>query len=70
MTSDGFRAVLKIWGLRYMRPSESGATLWLGRTGVVHWVPDVTSLSPDERRDFIHQMAERLGEAVPAEAAA
>ena len=70
MTIDSCNAVLRIWGMTHFRTLDSGASLWMDRDGNPHRVPNLAPLSLEERRDLMQQMAERIGEVLPAEAAA
>jgi hypothetical protein len=70
MTVDGCHAVFRTWGMRHMMQFGSGATLWMDRYGQQHHIRNLTTLSPDERRDYLRELAKQLGEALPAVAAA
>lgn len=61
MTSDEYRACLKAFGLTPMKPSYDGATIYQGRDGLVHSIPDPEELTLSEREDFIRLLKIRMG---------
>ncbi|HWU60831.1 MAG TPA: hypothetical protein VN112_02280 [Ensifer sp.] len=53
MTTDEYRAALKMLGLTPVKPSYDGAILHQGRDGCFYTIPNPETLSDEERDNMI-----------------